>query len=112
MVRAGGQPPAELYIESQEIDIAADGTWTSKVQVQPPQRAGNPDRFDGKGTWSLAGDTVSYRYAPQGLVVGGAGPDAGKSRVRVEPGRLIVDPDFFMQARKSGTPPVAGEYDR
>jgi hypothetical protein len=111
LVRAGGQPPAELYIKSQEIDIAANGTWTSKVEVQPPERAA--DRFHGKGTWALADGMLYWTYAVQGgVVVKGSGPDSGESSVRLESGRLIVDPDFFMQARKSGTDAVAGEYER
>ena len=52
LVRAGGKPPIEFYIKSQEIDIAADGTWTSKVEVQPPNFAS--DCFMGQGKWSLA----------------------------------------------------------
>ncbi len=111
LVRAGGQPPTELYIKSQEIDIAADGTWTSKVEVQPPQRAA--DRFQGRGTWSLADGVLKWKYTVEGgVVVAGSGPDSGKSSVRLESGRLIVDPDFFMQAKKSGTTDVAGEYER
>jgi hypothetical protein len=108
-VRAGGQMPAELSIESQEIDIAADGTWTSKVEVQPPQRAA--DRFHGKGTWALADGMLNWTVQG-GIVVQGSGPDSGKSWVGLESGRLIVDPDFFMQARKTGTDAVAGEYER
>jgi formylglycine-generating enzyme required for sulfatase activity len=111
LVRAGGQPPLELYIKSQEIDIAADGTWTSKVEMQPPGRAS--DRFHGKGTWALADGKLNWKYTVEGgVVVRGSGPDSGKSSVRLESGRLIVDPDFFMQARKTGTDPVAGEYER
>jgi hypothetical protein len=112
LVRAGGKPPAELYIKSQEIDIAADGAWTSKVEIQPPQFSA-PDRFQGKGTWSLADGVLNWKYTVQGgAVVSDSGPDSGKSSVRLESGRLIVDPDFFMQARKSGTDAVAGEYER
>jgi hypothetical protein len=112
LVRAGGKPPAELYIKSQEIDIAADGNWTSKLEIQPPQFAA-PDRFQGKGTWSLADGVLNCKYTVQGgVVVSDSGPDSGKSSVRLESGRLIVDPDFFMQAKKSGTAAVAGEYER
>jgi hypothetical protein len=111
LVRAGGKPPIDLYIKSQEIDIAADGTWTSKVEVQPPNSAS--DRFTGKGKWSLADGVLSYEYADEGGVrIVGSGPDSGKSSVKLESGRLIVDPDCFMQARKNGTDPVAGEYER
>jgi len=111
LVRAGGEPPIELYIKSQEIDIAADGTWTSKVEIQPPDRA--LDKFKGQGTWLLADGVVSYQYTDQGgMLVSGSGPNSGKSSVRLESGRLIVDPDFFMQARKRGTDAVAGEYER
>jgi formylglycine-generating enzyme required for sulfatase activity len=111
LVRAGGQPPLELYIKSQEIDIAADGTWTSKVEMQPPGRTS--DSFHGKGTWALADGNLNWRYTAEGgVIVRVSGPDSGKSSVRLESGRLSVDPDFFMQARKTGTDPVAGEYER
>ena len=112
LVRAGGKPPIELYIKSQEIDIAKDGTWTAKIEVQPPQMAS--DRFMGQGTWSLADGVMSYeKTSPQGvMVIAGSDLNSGKSHIRVGSGRLIVDPDFFMGARKSGTDPVAGEYER
>jgi hypothetical protein len=42
LVRADGNRPADLYIQSQEIEIAADGTLTSHIAVQPPQWAGIP----------------------------------------------------------------------
>ena len=112
LVRAGGKSPDELNIKSQEIDIAADGTWTSKILFQIPG-FGQPDTFTGKGKWSLAGDGINYEYSPAGgLAVAGSGPNSGKSQVRLEAGRLVVDPDFFMQVRKPGAPPVAGEYER
>jgi hypothetical protein len=112
LLRAGGKPPTDLYIKSQVIDIAADGTWISKVEIQPPQFSA-PDRFQGKGTWSLADGVLNWKYTVQGgVMVSGSGPDSGKSSVRLDSGRLIVDPDFFMQARKSGTDAVAGEYER
>ena len=111
LVRAGGQPPAELWIKSQEIDIAPDGAWTSKIECQLPG-FGQPDTFTGKGTWSLTEGGINYQYGPaSGLAGSGSGPNSGKSTVRLEAGRLVVDPDFFMQSRKNG-PPVAGEYER
>ena len=100
LVRAGGAPPAERNIKSQEIDIAADGTWTSRVEVQPPE--GAADSFHGKGTWALA-DGMLYWTS----TVKGSGPNAGESGVRLESGRLIVAPDFLI--RKGA---VHGEYER
>jgi len=112
LVRAGGKPPIDLYIKSQEIEIGLDGTWTSKIEVKPPQWA-LTEKYNSRGTWSLADGVVSWHYTAEGgvMVVGG-GPNSGKSEVRVESGRLIVDPDFFMKAQKNGTDPVAGEYER
>jgi hypothetical protein len=43
---------------------------------------------------------VSYR----------SGDNVGKSRVRLETGRLILDPDFSV--RKEGVTEVSGEYER
>src|ERR1700730_13559361 len=63
LVRAGGQPPAELWIKSQEIDIAPDGTWASKIEFQLPG-LGQPDTFTGKGTWALADGGINYQYGP------------------------------------------------
>jgi hypothetical protein len=111
LVRAGGKPPIELYIKSQEIDIAADGTWTSNVETQPPNFGA--DRFGGQGTWSLADGVLSYKYSAKGgLLIAGSGTNSGKCAVRLESGKLIVDPDCFMQVQKTGTAKVAGEYER
>ena len=97
LVRAGGQAPAALNIKSLQIDIAADGTWTSDIQMEG-QFAGMSVK--GGGKWSLAGGIVSYSN----------GANSGKSQARLESGRLILDPDFSV--RKGGTEEVVGEYER
>lgn len=101
LVRAGGKPPVELYINSQEIDIAKDGAWTSKIEFQKPHQPA--EDITNQGTWSLAGGVIAIE---------GSDHKTGKSQVRVESGRLILDPDVFMAARKKGTDAVAGEYER
>jgi hypothetical protein len=90
LVRVGGESPAQLEIKfkSQEVEIAADGSWTSKVEFQLPG-LGVPDMFNANGKLTL--------------------PD---SRIRVESGRMVVEPDFFMPARPKGTPEGASEYKR
>lgn len=97
LVRAGGQPPAALNIKSLQIDIAADGTWVSAIEMQG-QFAGMS--MKGCGKWSTADGVVSYT----------SGANSGKSRVRLDSARLILDPDFTV--RKDGTQEVAGEYER
>ncbi len=98
LVRAGGKPPAEVWIKSQEIDLAPDGKWTSKIEG-----TGFLDKMTvkGGGTWSLA----------DGVITRTNGTDTVKSRVKLEAGRLIVDPDCFWAIRKKG-PAVVGEYER
>ncbi len=99
LVRAGGEPPAEMWIYSREIDIAADGVWKAKQRGSGPLRGMNQDCG---GTWSLADGVVTCTN-------GAAEPF--KSQVKVESGRLIVEPDFSMGIAKKG-PPVTGEYER
>jgi len=110
LVRAGGQSPGEIHIRLQEIDIAADGTWTSKIVVKRP--GAYPDVFGNQGTWSLADGRMSLKFQPTGLVVVGSKPVPDSSQVRLEAGRLVIAPDCFMQISKQGTPPLAGEYER
>jgi hypothetical protein len=90
LVRVGGESPARLetQIKSQEVEIAADGSWTSKIEFQLPG-LGVPDIFNANGKLTL--------------------PD---SRIRVESERMVVEPDFFMPARPKGTPEGASEYKR
>lgn len=97
LVRVGGQPPAAYGLNSLEIDLAADGTWTSEMVTQG-QVGGITAK--GGGNWSLADEVVSYT----------SGENAGKSRVRLDAGRLTLDPDFTV--RKDGTTEVTGEYER
>jgi hypothetical protein len=97
LVRAGGQPPSALNIKSLQIDLAVDGTWTSEVEMQGPFTGMS---MKGGGKWSLADGVVSYT----------SGANSGKSRVRLESGRLVLDPDFTV--RKDGTIEVPGEYER
>jgi hypothetical protein len=97
LVRAGGQSPAALNIKSLQIDLAAGGTWVSEIEMQG-QFAGMT--MKGGGNWSIADGVVSYT----------SGANSGKSRARVQSGRLILDPDFSV--RKDGTQEVTGEYER
>jgi len=97
LVKAGGQPPSALNIKSLQIDIAADGTWVSEIEMQG-QFAGMS--MKGGDKWSLAEGVVSYT----------SGANAGKSRAKVVSGRLVLDPDFSV--RRDGTEEVAGEYER
>jgi len=97
LVKAGGQPPGSLNIKSLQIDITADGSWVSEIEMQG-QFAGMS--MKGGGQWSLEDGVVSYT----------SGENSGKSRALVASGRLILDPDFSL--RKNGTGEVAGEYER
>jgi hypothetical protein len=97
LVRAGGQPPPALNIKSLQIDIAADGTWVSEIEMQG-QFAGMS--MKGGGKWSMADGVVNYT----------SGANSGKSRARLESGRLVLDPD--LSVRKDGTQEVTGEYER
>ena len=54
------------------------------------------------GTWSLEDGVVTYTNGE---------PEKFKSGVKLESGRLVVDPDFKMGMTKKG-PPVTGEYER
>jgi len=97
LVRAGGQPPTALNIKSLQIDIAEDGTWVSEIEIQG-QLTGMS--MKGGGNWSIADSVVSYT----------SGANSGKSRARLESGRLVLDPDFSV--RKDSTQEVSGEYER
>jgi hypothetical protein len=97
LVRVDSQPPAAFGFKSLQIDISPDGTWTSQMTMQG-QFAGVS--MKGGGKWSLADGIVSYT----------SGDNAGKSRARLEAGRLILDPDFSV--RKDGVTEVSGEYER
>jgi hypothetical protein len=97
LVSAGDEPPSSLNIESLLIEIAADGTWTSDIVMQGPFAGMS---MNGGGKWSLHDNVVDYT----------SGDNSGQSHPRLEPGRLILDPDFSI--RKDGTIEVAGEYER
>jgi hypothetical protein len=97
MVRADGQPLAQFDMKSLKIDIAADGAWTSEIEMQG-QWTGMS--MKGGGKWSLADGVVSYT----------SGANSGMSRVTLKQERLIFDPDFTV--RKDGKTEVAGEYER
>jgi hypothetical protein len=51
LVRVDGQPPTAFGLKSLQIDIAADGTWTSQIAMEG-QFAGMS--MKGGGKWSLA----------------------------------------------------------
>lgn len=97
LVRAGGQPPTAMQIKALQIDLAADGTWVSEVEMEG-QFAGMT--LKGGGKWSVAEGVVRYT----------SGANAGESHARVESGRLFLDPDFTV--RIDGTREVIGEYQR
>lgn len=99
LVRADGKPPAEWWIKSHEIDLAADGTWTCKVVGE-----GYLDGMtvNGGGTWSLADGVMSYTN----------GVNKGTAKVRLEAGHLTVDPGVFISIRKKSPGPIAAEYER
>jgi formylglycine-generating enzyme required for sulfatase activity len=105
LVRAGGQPPAEWWIESLEIDLAADGKWTSTTVGQASLQGMT---VKGGGTWSLAVGTLSITRDGPGNP---KGTETLKSQVRLQSGRLVVDPDHFIQAGKEGRT-GASEYER
>ena len=90
LIRVGGKDLEKLAIKikMQEVTIEADGKWTSKIEFQLPG-FGVPDVFTANGTLAL--------------------PD---SRLRLESGKLVVEPDFFMPARPKGTPEGPSEYER
>ncbi len=105
LVRADDKPPAEQWIKSLEVDIAANGTWTSKMEGEGYLRGMNGT---GGGTWSLADGELTLTLDGPGNP---KGTETFKSKVRIESGHLMVDPDHFMQIRKKG-PLVAAEYER
>jgi hypothetical protein len=99
LVRAGGQPPSELWIKSSELEFKADGTWATKVEGEGQWLAGMTVK--GGGNWSLADGEITRTN----------GVDTKTCRVQIEAGQLILDPDLFLTIRKKG-PDVAGEYER
>lgn len=97
LIRADGQPPSSLNIKSLELELTESETWTSHAEMEG---AFAGMKLDFSGKWSLVDGVVSYS----------AGANSGKSRIRFESGRLIVDPDFTL--RKEGTTEVTGEYEK
>jgi WD40 repeat protein len=98
LVRAGGKPPAESFINSMELDFAADGTWKNKI-VWQGALAGMT--MSGGGAWSLADGVVSFTN----------GVDKGQSRVTLTSGRLALDPDFTLRKNDGTKAPIAVEYE-
>jgi hypothetical protein len=90
LVRVAGKAPAELEIpiKSQEVTVATDGTWKSRIEFTLPGLR-VPDTFDADGKL--------------------ADPDP---RVRLKSGRMVVESDFFMPAKPKGTPDGPNEYER
>ncbi|HET6250055.1 MAG TPA: hypothetical protein VFE47_20355 [Tepidisphaeraceae bacterium] len=99
LVRADGKPPTEWWIKSLEIGLTADGKWTS--QIEGEGYLGGM-KATGGGTWSLADGKITYTN----------GVKNGTSTIRLESGRLVVDPDFFMSIRKKSPEPISAEYER
>jgi len=86
-----------MSIKSLQIDLLKDGTWTSDVEMQG-QFAGMS--MKGGGTWSLANNLITYT----------SGDNSGTSKVRLNGGVLVLDPDFSV--RRGGKDEVIGEYRR
>ncbi len=99
LVRADGKTPAETSLKSQELELAADGTWTSTIEMGG-QLAGMT--LKGSGTWSIAPNGVSYAN----------GQDKGTSRVSLSSGRLTLDPDFHHRKNDAAKTPITCEYER
>ena len=99
LVRADAKPPTEFAVKSQEITIAADGTWTSQIEG-----AGVMDGMNmkGGGTWALADGVVTYAN----------GAEKGTSRVSLKSGHLVLDPDFHLRKNDATKTPIVGEYER
>ena len=99
LVKADGKPLAELSLKSQEIELAADGTWTSNIAF-----GGQMDGMTvkGGGKWSLQGDSISYTN----------GQESGKSKVTLTAGKLTLDPDFHLRKNDGSKAPLIGEYER
>jgi hypothetical protein len=99
LVRAGGKAPPEYAIRSQEIDLSADGTWTSKIDGAGPL---DGMTMRGGGKWSVADGVVNFTN----------GQESGKSRMTLSEGRLTLDPDFHLRANDAAKTPLSGEYER
>ncbi len=97
MSKVNGQLPAAMDFQSLRIDLAADGTWTSEIKMQG---AYSGITMKGGGKWSLKEGVIHYT----------SGENTGTSRVRLDLGRLVLDPDFTV--RKDGTIEVPAEYER
>src|SRR4051794_20942504 len=63
LVKAGEEAPTAIGIQLQQIDFAADGKWTSKINFQIPG-FGVADQFTNTGTWSLSGATLTCVPTP------------------------------------------------
>src|SRR5262245_24021770 len=57
LVKADGKPIGELSLKSHELDLAADGTWTSNI-VFGGQMEGMT--MKGGGKWSVEGESINY----------------------------------------------------
>ena len=96
LVRAGGKPPAEVFINSQRLDFAADGTWKCQI-VWQGALAGMT--MTGGGTWSLVNGSVHFtngvdKGESRVSLSGAAGPRSGlyapQERRQENPGRRRV----------------------
>ena len=99
LVHADGKTPAESSLKSQELDLAADGTWTSTIEMGG-ELAGMT--LKGGGTWSIAPDGVYYTN----------GTDKGTSHASLNSGRLVLDPDFHLRKNDAAKSPITCEYER
>lgn len=97
LVNVDGESPAALNVRSRVINVAADGRWTSAVQMQWKWEDMS---LKGDGTWTSKGDEIAYT----------AGENSGSSTFRVEADRLTLDPG--MTLKRDGTVDVVAEYRR
>ena len=94
LVTAGGKPMENVHIKSYSLNLADDGTWTSKAHLT--------DRNDltDNGTWTLNGTEINYTR----------GDKSGKVNVKLTDGHLTLDPDFILH--EAGKKPISAEYER
>ncbi len=99
LVRVDGKEPAEMSIKAAHLDLAADGTWKSRIELGG---AGEGMVLQGGGKWSLANGVISYNN----------GQESGTSQVRLSGGRLMLEPDFGLRKNDKSKAPLTTEYER
>jgi hypothetical protein len=99
LVRVDGKEPAEMMVKAAELELAADGTWKSRFDLGG---AGEGMTLRGGGKWSVADGVISYNN----------GQESGTSRVRLNGGRLVLEPDFQLRKNDASKRPLNTEYER